>query len=707
MVTLNGRAAWLAGLGMAIALPAAPSFAQESPQAVEDEITVTATRREQSLAEVPFSVTALSAESLENSGIAETRDLQFVTPGLTWGSVGPISQPTIRGIGTSSTQTGDSANVAIYVDGVYNPSAYTGIFEFANIDRIEVLKGPQGTLFGRNATGGAILIHSRDPDYEPSLRASVTGGDYGLIQSNGYATTGLTDTLAADFAFYYTADDGYARDIVSGADIAQRDSYGLRTRWMFEPTNRAQIIFGADYQDYSDSAGYATQAINGNLAGLNPGATGPTDPNTPQPTGPYQGANSVTPAFGFEAWTVNLNSEFKFDSVTLGTVTAYTDQNFLAVADGDGTVLPRLSFTVPGDNQVFQQEITLASAGESRLDWIFGAFYLNDVNHKGPGYALVVNGANAPRPNEATSTRAWALFGEATYNLSDQLSLTGGLRYSDEERRVQTGGAAMRGSWDDLSARASLLYEVTDTTNFYATYSQGFKSGTFDAGNTIAPETVDAYEVGIKSSPTNNLSFEASAFYYDYTDIQIQAYVGSSTTVTQLQNAATAEIYGLELDMRAHLTDNFSARIGAAYTHSEYGEFIGATVFDPIPGGGNTQLPRDVSGNQMVRSPEWTVSLGLDYETTIADGRFLASTNIFLSDSFQWDVDNRLQQEAYEMINAKVSWTTPDERLRFSIWGENLTDELVGLWVGESTQGDRVAWGRPRWFGATVEFMLN
>ncbi len=690
------KPALLASVAVAFAAPPSPAFAAEDR--VIEEVVVTAQRREQLLSEVPLSVTALSSDYLDDVLISETRNLQFVTPGLNWSAQGPFSQPTIRGIGTSTTGLGNSPNVALYVDGVYNPLQMSGLFEFHNIERVEVLKGPQGTLFGRNSTGGAILIVTKDPSQTPEAHVSAGFGEYGLFETSGYVTGGLAETLAADLAYNYTEDDGYAKDIVTGEDVGARKSGAARVKFLYQPADWLEFVLALYHQDHKDDSPYATQAI--------PGATLRAlaiDPNTPQPTKPFRVAHTFPPTIESRADVVNFTAQFELDAVTIKSITGWTDQDADAIADGDGSVLPLLGFNFINANETLQQEITLASNdNDGPLHWIVGGFYL-DADNSSPKFTLNFGGVDVNLPSNEVDIEAWAIFGQISYDLTERLSLVAGLRYSDEERTSLTDG----GTWDDLSPRVSVLYALTDTTNVYATYSEGFTSGTFDAGNEVNPEDIRAYEVGIKTSPTDRITVNAAAYYYEYDDIQVQAYIGSSTAVTQIQNAAEAEIQGLEAELFANLTDEFSVRLGAAYTDAEYQSFPGATTFAPLPAGGNLQVPADASGHQMIRTPDWTINAGLSYRTVVAEGELMATANVFFSDSYYWDVENRLEQDAYEMVNARVAWTTPNDRLRFSVWGENLTDELYGLWVGSTTLGDRVAYARPRTFGATVEFFWN
>jgi iron complex outermembrane recepter protein len=693
------RMSRLMGLGLlALSVVGVSSgYAAAPAGAVLEEVIVTAQRREQALTDVPLSITALTSDFLDDVLISETRNIQFVTPGLTWAAQGPFSQPTIRGIGSTATAMGNSPNVALYVDGVYNSMQMGGLFKFHNVERIEVLKGPQGTLFGRNATGGAIQIITKNPGHETDLRVSGGFGDYGMLEGSAYATTGLTDRVAADLAVSYLKDDGYYKDIVTGDDLAKRRQVAARSKFLWTPTDTIDIVLALFHQEHRDTSPYATQAVPGaRLAAL------AQDPDTPQPTRPFRVAHTFPPLIESRQTMANLNANFQIGEVNLQSITAFTKQSADAIADGDGSILQRLSFDFTHENESTQQEFILTPASaDGKLFWTAGVFLLRDDNTLAKQRIFVGTTAIVGAQTEV-DTEAWAVFGEVSYDLTDRLTGILGVRYSDEKRK--SPGASV--SWSDTSPRVSLVYALNDNVNVYATYSQGFKSGTFDAGELVDPEEIQAYEIGVKGDH-GRFRYSAAAFYYDYTDIQVQAYIADSTAITRIQNAAEAEIWGFEAEIVASLTDSLRLRLGGSIMDAEYTDFPGATVFNPLPQGGNVQAREDVSGNKMIRNPDWTMNVGLDYSTMVQNGELRLTANAFFSGGYYWDVQNRLKEDSYEMVNARASWTTPSSQWRFSVWGENLTDSKMGLWVGSSTQGDRVAYARPIWFGATVDYFLK
>jgi iron complex outermembrane receptor protein len=673
---------------------------QEKPRATIEEIIVTAQRREQNIQEVPIAITALSADALDKAGIDDTRSLEQVTPGLTFGTQGPFAQPTIRGIGTSSVELGDAANVAIYVDGVYNPMQSTGVFDLNSIERVEVLKGPQGTLFGRNATGGAIQVITRTPQQAPELKIKAGTGSFNLQDYDLYATSGVTDAVAVDLALSYLEDDGYVDNIYLNTDIADRRAFSARTKILFQPTDKIDLLLTLGTTDSDDNTVYATQ----------PTKNGPVQrPNVANPAlmvpgDTYEVVHNIIPAIESNSDQASLKATFDLGGVTLTSLTAWADQSTYFRTDGDGTPAEFSSFEFENEDETLQQEITLAGATGS-TNWVVGAFYL-DEDALRPYLDFRANGILFPQPATFADIKAWAVFGEVTQQFTDQFSMIFGLRYSNEERDSSTGAD----EWENVSPRISATYALNADTNVYATFSQGFKSGTFSNGVSIDPETVDALEVGIKSMPTDRITVNASAYYYDYQDIQVSAYVGSGSAITQLQNAASAEIKGFDVEMTALLTDQLTLRLGGAYTDATYDEFASAIVFTPrtvAAGGGNAQANADASGNTMIRTPEWTLNLGLDHTSQLLGGELLLTGNVFVSDGFYWDVGNYLDEPGYTLVNARASWTPAGSRLTFSLEGNNLTDEEYGIYVSQNTVGDRVAYGRPRTWGVSVEYLWN
>lgn len=701
---------WVLCFGVSLNALATPTLAQYADAgSIEDqndgEIVVTAQRREQRLSEVPMSVSAFTAETLQASGVVSSLDLQTVTPGLQFPVTGAFAQPTIRGIGTTVTSAGSDANVAIYVDGVYMPNQSANIFDLNNVQRIEVLKGPQGTLYGRNATGGAINITTLTPSFDPLARFNLSYGSFDEIRVNAYVSAPLGDRVAIGIAALYADDNGYSRDVVRDLRLAASNERAVRGRLLFRATDNFDITLAGDWSRRRDERAYTLKPFRGNTAQA--AAIIPDDP--------FEAALSFTPFFATEAYGGSATAALRLGDYTLTSITALRQVDADFVTDLDRTQVNASVATFDTSQRTFTQELNLASGGGRTLTWVAGIFYYND---RAQNLNLLIN--NAPGIFGQVNSEAIAGYAEATWEVAPRLSLTGGLRYSTEERsflaRRPTGEtidtSVRYSSW---TPRASIRYEVANGQNLYATYTSGFKSGTYNISafstTPVRPESVDAFEIGFRSY-RRGFTFNAAAFYYSYDDIQVQA-LQPLTGLTALTNAARAEIYGMEIETQVPLSDQITLRSGIGYTHATYSDFPGALLTFPRTSGcganpnrpcGNTQTPADASGNDMVRTPKWTATLSLDYVTDLAGGELRGSVTGSYNSGFYWDAGNRLKQPDFFLLNANLSWGPDGGPWRIGVWGRNLFNQLHQLYIADTTQGDSVAYARPRSIGVSLGF---
>ena len=694
--------------------------AAETDTADSGEILVTAQRRSERLVEVPISISALNGDMLERAGIRATEDLTAAVPGLNFATNGAFAQPTIRGIGTTVTSAGNDANVAIYIDGVYQPSQVGNFSDLVDLDQIEVLKGPQGTLFGRNATGGAIRVTTRRPSFTPEARATISYGRFDDVRLTAFGTTPLSDTVAASFSFSYGDDQGYARNIGTGNRVADNNTIALRGRLLFQPSESVEFILTGGHSERVSSPAFTLGVLNGNNNAL----TGSILAN-----GPREVSLSFDPRMIIENDHVSLMGSFDLGFAELTSVSAYSRGTSDLLTDIDRTNRPLVLVTVPGDQKTWSQEFNLVSQGDGPVQWFLGAFYYND---DASNAVIINNGAlfNAFR----LQTEAIAPFGEVNVTFGD-LTLIAGARYNIERKDYTFTRGALSTERNDtfktFTPRLGIRYSLSDDANIYATYTKGFKSGAFDgvigAGgaqvvNIIEPETVNAYEVGFKYG-SGRTSLAVSAYYYDYTNIQFQAFNPAFGGLTQVFNAAAAEIYGAEIEGSIELADGFLLSGSAAYTNSEYLNFPGASILCPrgAPTFGNALIglgtlnpctgqlnTTGASGNNLIRTPEFTASLGPSYSLDLNNGgRLDLSANAFWSGSFFWDAGNRLEEDSYVLVNAEIGYTFPGDQVKLALWGRNLANELYSLYVTESSSpaggGDSVAYARPRTFGIRAE----
>lgn len=708
-------------LASAACMIATPGFAQdggaEEAIGASGEIVVTAQRRAERLADVPISITALRGDALERSGVRSTEDLTTAVPGLNFATNGAFAQPTVRGIGTTVTSAGNDANVAIYVDGVYQPNQISNFSDLADIEQVEVLKGPQGTLFGRNATGGAIRVTTKAPSWTPSARFSASYGRFDEVRLSVYGTAPLSDSLAVSFAFLYADDEGYVRNVGTGNRVADSNTLSLRGKALWRASDAIELTLAASHTERTSNPAFTLGVLNGNNNAVNL-------PGSIKAVGPRQVSLSFDPTIRVDADQVSLTVKADLGFAELSSITSYANIEYFLLTDVDRTNLSLGRADIPGTEKTWTQELNLVSQGSGPLKWFLGGYYYND---KSSNYVQINLGSLF---NVITQkTEAFAPFGEVNYTIGD-LTLIAGARYNIEKKdyAIVRGAASILQdrTFKTFTPRLGVRYKLSPASMVYATYSKGFKSGGFDgvlaagqlAVNPIFPEKVDAWEVGYKyGRGTTNLSI--SAYYYDYSNIQFQAFNPNAGGLTQVFNAAAAEIYGGEIEGSAEPVDGLTLRATAAYTHSKYKNFPGASVFCPrgAPSFGNASVALGVlnpctgqinsngaTGNQLIRTPEFTASASANYRHDLDNGGAIElSGSAFYSGSYFWDPINRLKEDSYVMINGEIGFQFPGERLRISVWGRNLLDELHSIYVTESGGGDAVAYARPRTFGVTAQ----
>lgn len=676
----------------------------EEPNEV-GEIIVTAQRRAERLTDVPIAITALTAERLGAAGIVSSNDLAAITPGLQFPTQGAFAQPVIRGVGTTQTGPGADPNVAIYIDGVYQPNQSANIFNFNSVQQVEVLKGPQGTLFGRNATGGAITIRTLNPSFAPEARVAVGYGRFNDRRFNFYGSTPIVrDLVAMNLALAYRKEDSFTRNIFTGNEVTGLDEFAVRPKLLVQPSKDLSFVLTGNYSrsDNARQLGFAPREGNNTQNILNPAL--------PRPERPYEISVTEDPGFVILNKSVSLRAQLDLDVGTLSSISAYGDIKNTLDVDGD-TSAAEVTFLQFIDTQkTFSQEINFASKRFGILSFVAGLFYYDDEAARdltttrgrstGPFIRRAVAGVN---------TRAYAVYSEVNLDLTDRLHLVGGLRYSSEEKDafgVQTGTPPgtlnETATFSGVTPRASIRYEVSPASNVYATYSQGFKSGAFNA-IALSPipvdeETVSAYEVGYKLS-RSGLRVGTSAYFYDYSNIQVQT--STTTGVLVVQNAGAAEIYGADVDFALRLNDNWDLDGGAAYTHGRYTEFPRALVVVRQPNGINRQIFDDVSGNPTARTPTFTANGTLTYTRDTELGEVSASATGSYNSGFYWQPDKRIFEPDYFILNGQVSFA-PSERYRITLWGRNLLDERYATFQQQTGVGDNIVYDRPRSYGVTL-----
>jgi outer membrane receptor protein involved in Fe transport len=703
---LKGICGSIFAMLLAPAASAAEAVADATPATTEqghwlEEIVVTAQKRSENLQEVPISITALSSDTLEASVVSGTMDLNAMVPGLNSRSSVGFLQPFIRGVGSTGNGAGIEAPVAMYVDGVYIASAPAALFSFNGVQRIEVLKGPQGTLFGRNATGGLIQVITKDPSDKPELNLRAGYGNYDALDLGIYAAGSLARGIRANLAVRYGQDDGAGRNLATGAS-AYRVFRDLSTsgKLVFDLGEATTLKLAGDYHTRKDNqAAFRTATDRPTAPPVNVSMIPPrvwdsiaNDPNTNDLKG--GGASA--------------RLEHDFAHVKLMNLAAYRENKLHYQIDADSLPFPVARFDSYLQDWTFTEEFQLQSPDSGPFKWTAGLYYFKNNSQLDPqtfylfGSPLWTLRAHYP-------SESYAGYGETTVEIASNTHFTGGLRYTRETRErtsplIPTLHDSLKS--DKLTWRASLDHRFSDATMVYATASTGFKSGGFSGSFIGAPpydlETITAYEVGLKSEfADNRVRLNGAVFHYDYNNIQVDRVLPDGVMV---YNGAKARIWGLDADLTAALSRYFDVSAGVSWIDSKFSEFPNGIGVVPVDSGGYSEvIDQDYSGNRTAGSPKYSATLTGDFRYPTSTGTWGTTATYYYNNGYFLSVDNVFRQPAYNMINLSVRWTSPDEKYAASLWGQNLLNEqiLSSKFVAGSNALE--SYQSPRTFGATLE----
>jgi iron complex outermembrane receptor protein len=689
--------------GQGAPVPGSVTTKPDAAPAANEDIIVTATRRSERLQDVPVAVTALSGGDIERGGIASSRELAQAVPSLYIANSVTIYQPTIRGIGSKGTSPGDESSVSTYIDGVYQPVTFAGQFDLLQVDRVEVLRGPQGTLFGRNATGGLINIITATPTFDPQLRLRASVASFHEQTVGGYVSAGLDERFALDFAGQYSRDSGYVQDLVRGGKIGGRKSIAMRSKALIELGGDARLILSANHFNTRDASVAAYAPVNGNTQGFAASPAGTI------PTAPYQAGLSIIPATHVRQTGVSGQLKVPIGSLNLETTTAYQRNHLYSLTDSDASPAALTNVEATNNGKAFSNEIRLLSNANDKFRWIAGMFYFRASE----GYNPLLVGTTSSQVSGGR-TRSASGFAEGTLRFASDWHLIAGIRYTQEHREFYAArnGVTLfptaKTDFDRWTPRVSLQYEPTRSLNIYATFSQGFKSGVFNTASTnplpVRPEKLTSYEGGVKWDPTSWLRMNGAAFHYDYKDMQFSA--RDTAGLTRLLNVGKATVDGGELEISAVPIEGVSLRASAAYADARYRDFANAPNTVPKAGGGNVANIINATGNQMIKFPKFTINLAANVEHRFDIGRATASVNYYHASTIFFDANNRLKQPAFSLLNAELGLWLPGDQLRVAIFGRNLTDTAVYNTIVTSTLADYGTFAKPRVLGASLEIRL-
>ncbi len=728
-----GRIAKLLPIVVALLLGGiAPSVILAADEGVLEEIVITARKKSESLQDVPIAVAAFSGEDLSNWGIGGIHTLQNATPGLVFSTTGALTQPYLRGVGTRLAIAGLESSIAIYVDDRYNARTTSAQFDFADVERVEVLKGPQGTLYGRNSTGGAIRVITKGvgEELEGSLKASA--GNFGYFGLSGTATVPFSDTFGARFTLYTNQRDGFVDNLVSGdgvpSELDDRDFSAFRAKFRWDISDTLTARFTIDYEDREDSVARDQTDIGppGTSQGIARGGISGTSADEVATLVPR-------PVDKHDALSMQLRFEGSYDAFDFASITTYYDLDQEWGVDADGTSCVCIDVPVQFETaEDFSQEFQFSAPADSEVDWIVGAYLYNqEVNYTGVievGLPFTLSqGLNV------VETDAWALFGQATWDLNDVWSLTVGGRYSYEEKDVATlispvafltiGAPNLpffdKEDWNEFTPKITLQYSG-DNYITYATLARGFKSGGFNSpavGNTpLDPEILDMFEVGYKGDFRNDtVRLNASLFYYDYTDLQVTKAASGATALLTTENAADAEILGLDLDLTWLVQENLTIMAGLSLLDTEYKDFNTAAKIpnsvltgDPTASGTSNRF-FDASGENLLRAPEMSFFVAAEINVPLTSGEMPVTLSYAYKDDYEFDfVDHPLSksliQDGYGVFTARISYVPNEGNWSVALWGNNLFDEEYFDDKVANNSGYRGSYAPPRTYGIDVSF---
>jgi len=681
------------------------TFAQEanSPEVVVlEEMIVTARKRDESAQDVPITVNLLSEKSLRERGIDDIELVEENTPGLTLDILGGTrARPTIRGIGSDETGPGGDPSTGVFLDGVYLGRSGQQAVDAFDIQRVEVLKGPQGTLFGRNVVGGAVSFITNKPTEERDGRIAITVGEFGLFETDGYFNIPASDELKFRIAYSTKDSSGFGENQFTGGDLTDFERRSVRAHALYEPSDDTSILLTANYtSDDSNGTVGNTHRLNGNnISGDDP----------------FTNRAEIDGFSERDLFGLTLNSEFMLGgNLKFSNVTSYQsiEEGFLDDIDGfnriENPALVNVDLGFTDDATSFSTESRL-SGETDRLNWTAGVFYSDD--DVDGSVILRIDGTGASNLGEAFDTdlfftasgqtESLAVFAEGTYVLNEKLNLTAGVRYTEDTKDFTgsffaAGGAVQVRTesiadvdFDDTNWRLALDYSVSENVLLFATASTGFKSGAFPLIATaenqfitpLLPETATNYEVGVKADLLDGrLRTNLSLFSQDFENLQIISV--SSSGDNDSINAPEADIDGVELDLTAVITSNFS--IEARYTYLD-------ATYAPFLFGGSL-----LSDSQVIRTPENDLSLSARYETDFSNGSLYILPNLSYRSEVFDDVDNNLEElrPSRTIVNLNIGWASDSGVWELKGFIRNLTDEnyfnrvsnIPGT-AGQSTSG--------------------
>ena len=678
-----------------------------------EEVLVTAQIREENLQVIPVSGTAFTGAAIEVNRLLEIDDIARFTPGLT-GSFFNYSSPIIavRGANNTFSQAGAGKPVGVFLDGVFIPRYSASSFELFDLQQVTVLRGPQGTLFGRNVTGGAIQINTRQPNPEYSeSRFRVGAGNYNLVEVSGYATGPLSEAVAGKVVISYKNRDGFAVDRFNGQALEDLDSLNIRAGLAFSAGENVEVRLATDYA--SDESGgrsfsFLSSSDGSNLTG-NDGDNRTAELRVPQ-------------SYERNIKGLSAHVDWALENGTIRSITGYrqSDAHEIYSLGAADVTLPSVSTQFLKDEidnpSSFSQEIQFVSDRFTKFDFVTGLYYYTEDTDRYVGDILFGVNGNAVFVdrffNVNAKTTSIAAYANATIRLGDKFELGIGGRYTNEDKEVSVEFVdnnrpgnnffvAPSNDFSEFTPRITLSYFPSDSLTLFASRTEGFTAGGFntETNNSMAiqlgfdPETITAFELGAKSTwAGGRLIANLTLFDQEYENKQ-EGFFTPAGPFFSIFNASKASMSGAELELNWAMTDSLSASVTYSALDTKYDSFV-------IP------LGPDFTGNKLQTAPESKGSVALDYSTELANGNSLdAGFSYSWQDEYYTGASNvpDFLIDSYSLINARLGYSWDSGRWRIDLWGKNLGDEDYVRIRGNSGALAEF-FGAPRTYGISLTY---
>ncbi|HEY3657437.1 MAG TPA: TonB-dependent receptor [Steroidobacteraceae bacterium] len=711
---------------------------------------MTAQRRTERAQDVPISVDTIDATTLTDAHITSALDLSQVVPAVNIQYGTGTYTPFIRGIGNPIAVAGNEASVSTYVDGFYVARVFADFLPLEDVEQIEVLKGPQGTLFGRNSTGGLINLITRTPERDPTIEGSVGYGNYNTTTGKIYASVPLGSSSAISLsAFGEAQGDAWGRNVTTRQDVGRGDKYRLRAKFVSSPTDTMNLTFSAGYihaqSNFTPAGGPAIGTTTGNPPGF--------PPMMYTPLSFFDTRGNENPETRAKSFDASLRLDQKLGELSLVSLTGYRNSRIFVFNDYDYTPINFFNATLPDKEKQVSQELQLLSAPGSRFNWIAGLYYLHlESAYDGAAFSGLEFGGIDAILYGAQKTDSYSGYVQGTYEIVPKLKLTLGGRYTSDDvsgsgrtditgpgsSPLSAGPLIVTGATTDVyrtfnkfTYRAALDYSVQEDVLLYASVSRGFKSGVITTlpinPEPALPEVVEAYELGIKSEILDRkLRLNAAIFQSDITDPQVQRIVAATNEVVNAQGARSR---GIEAELEAAVAPGLQVRASSTFLDAKYTNFQDAPFTtgtnqlvngavpgcsapatgntDPANGGNVGYCPGNASGNRMSRAPRVTASLGVNWSMPIGDKfKLRLAPSLSYNSGFYWDPDNRTRQPSFSILNFTATLATADNRWALRAWASNLTNKHYYAYVAEQGDqtGNTAVPAAPRLVGAAIDF---